>query len=216
MKLSFIYANQPDLTDAPKYAQYRSGITLPDEIQHLIGINERILGIAETMGQLTHGSLWLTCKPLGFDKQPIITCEYVETRRFDWYANTIAFYFEGRLARKWRTQRNIFQILGANIPEFPQFMFRRRGKNRKQRSSLNNNLYPVSYLENFDATFYQNMQVISDQFEFLLNAQPESQWMLKGINPTWKDYGLYERYSKKQEKWQKAQEKKAKQSIPKG
>lgn len=216
MKLIFTYANYPTLEDAQKYEQYESSINLPDEIQHLIGIDERLLGIAERVGQLTQSSLWLTCKPFDMDKHSIITRKHDESLIYDWYARTIAFYFMGRTKGKHRQQRHIFQILGASSLDLPRNLYHRRGKNRKQRHSLTRNLFPIKYMENFDTDFYEKLQEISDQLEFLLHAETESSWRLQGVNPTWVDYNLHNRYMKKAETWQKAQKKKSQKSTPKG
>ena len=71
MKLTFTFTESSDLEILSRDDIYNTYFEFPDEASYLIGLRERVLGIAELVGQLTQVVLHITCKELDLLNNPV-------------------------------------------------------------------------------------------------------------------------------------------------
>jgi hypothetical protein len=64
MKVTFIFTDTPDLQVLSHEDQYKSHFEFPDAALKMADCKERIVTIAELVGQLSHAVVHFTCKEL--------------------------------------------------------------------------------------------------------------------------------------------------------
>jgi hypothetical protein len=65
MKLIFTYSSSPNIGELDKDEILQLSLQIPDEVQYLIGVQERIRAIGKYVGQLTNAHLHISCTGLG-------------------------------------------------------------------------------------------------------------------------------------------------------
>src|SRR5664279_4780297 len=97
MKIAFIFTEEADLAQVPAGGRFRSNFEVPDAAKSLSDINERIIAIAELVGQLTWANVHLTCSDIGLkdypDKQNALQRRDGGGLYFSTYS--LCLYFEG-------------------------------------------------------------------------------------------------------------------------
>jgi len=195
MKFEFIFSNLPDIK-AKTTAKIKTSIQIPDEIVHLIGVEERIREIGKQVGNLTQASLHISCKDLDIKDELMNSKEFGEdTHQFTIYHTCLIVSFSG-----YRSKRCILRVYKPLDPQklgVPDTLIRnygRRGKKRRGKKSLADNLKPLhdSWVKTDEQkTYYGALKIISDQLNILLNADPTSthlgNWQLAGFHPFWFD-----------------------------
>lgn len=81
MKLTFTFTDTPDLAALSKYDIYKTHFDFPDEALQLPDCEDRLLTIAQQVGELTQACLHVTCKEVGWRNKLIMIRD--ETNRKD-------------------------------------------------------------------------------------------------------------------------------------
>lgn len=194
MKFEFIFSNLPDIK-AKSTAKIKTGLQLPDEIVHLIGVEERICEIGKQVGTLTQASLHISCKALGIKDELMNTKEFEGSRdKFLMPGQfAIILYFTARRNSS-RTLR-VFYPANAQEMGIPDTLIRNYHRKKRRSPTLANNVKPLqdSWVSTEEQRNYFNaLQVISDQLNILLNTDPKANtslrvWRLQGFHPYWYD-----------------------------
>jgi hypothetical protein len=71
MKVTFIFTDTPDLQVLSHEDQYKSHFEFPDAALKMADCKERIVTIAELVGQLSHAVVHFTCKELDLKSYPV-------------------------------------------------------------------------------------------------------------------------------------------------
>jgi hypothetical protein len=202
MKLTFTFIDTPELDALTRDGIYQTHFEVPGEATYLIGLEDRILGVANLIGQLSEAALHLSCQELG-PHHHLITSGTASGDSRSLWANikTIVFQFS-RIQRN-RTQNRQLRILKPCIPPLPQHYFSGHSKKRRDRRSLNKNLSQVNGFKVQDQSaqqYFDNISALADQMLMLLNAEPAASpiahWYCAGFNPWWSDNRLIDRFNK--------------------
>lgn len=213
MKITFNFTDSPDIKSIPADGIYSTHFEIPDEAKHLIGYEERIMAIAQMVGQLTNACLFITCKELNL-KNHLVKTGIEPNGHTTVYGNvhTYTFYFE-RFSRMRSSQQRQLKILSPISPLAPQYFFVKRGRERR---SLRKNLQQLGtyWCKNDAELDHANLiSSVAQQMVVLLNAepgsQPNQQWTCLGFHPWWVDSALIDlqnNRSKKRRAEQRKQE----------
>lgn len=213
MKITFNFADSPDIKAIPADGIYSTHFEIPDEAKHLIGYEERIMAIAQMVGQLTNACLFITCKELNVKnhlvKTGAVSDGYTSVFRS---INVFTFYFE-RFSPI-RSQGRQLKIMSPISPVIPQAYLIRRGRNSRERHTLRKNLQYLGTNWTKTDVEIEHAKLISsiaDQMLVLLNAepgsQPNQQWTCLGFHPRWVDSALVDLQNARSKK-QRAEERK--------
>src|SRR5689334_2576048 len=71
MKLTFIFTDSPDIATLRRDELYQTHFEFPDETLQLPDCRERILAIAQEVGQFTDAVLHISCKDLALKHYPV-------------------------------------------------------------------------------------------------------------------------------------------------
>jgi hypothetical protein len=215
MKIIFNFTDSPDIKAIPADGIYSTHFEIPDEARHLIGYEERIMAIAQMVGQLTNACLFITCKELNL-KNHLVKTGVEPNGHTTVYGtiNAFMFYFERFSVR--RSQQRQLKILSPVSPLVPQAYLIRRGKNSREKHTLRKNLLPIGIrLGNTQAEIEHSrlLNSLTEQLLVLLNAEPvphlNQQWTRLGFHPWWVDSALIDlqnNRSKKRRAEQRKQE----------
>jgi len=207
MKLIFTFTNSPDLKAATRLDVYRTSFELPDEVQYLIGYEQRILAVAEMIGSLTYAALHLTCPELNLRQHPIkLTTSITPGTSLSHNICNLVIVFE-RFARYRKSQQ--LRILAPTLPQVPQGFLVRRGRNRREKHNLKRNLRPIGdYWGTTDEqrAYANNLQHLVEQLLVLLNAKPANipteNWYCAGFHPMWVDNRLIDLHNKRRKQYE--------------
>lgn len=207
MKLVFTFTDTPDLSALSKDDIYNTSFEIPDEALHLIGVEQRIIKIAEIVGQLTHASLHITCKELNLVNYVIKQASAKPQHRINFSSISLKcdctiVCFVRRYGRNKQTR--LLKILSPNIDYLSRTYFSVNGKRKRDRTLAKNlkriatHTYPIVESEK---TYIENLQAIVEQLLILLNAEPVSDyignWKSIGFHPRWIDDNLVKRHEKR-------------------
>lgn len=187
MKLVFTFAESANLKKVSKYNIYKSNLEVPDEALHLIGLQERVLGIAELAGFFTRAFLFLTCKELGF-KNILVNSQIEDPVPHLFSVRTIYLPFQ----RAWgKPKKRPFKIL------FPIT------------SPYSHHPSLISFVSSPSKTdkewgYAEKIKHLADQLLVLLNAQPAPtsayQWGCYGFYGNKSDNALVDLFNRRQKK----------------
>jgi hypothetical protein len=216
MQINFIYSSSPNISELDQDKIIKLSFQIPDEVQHLIGVQERVRAIGKYVGELTKAFLHISCSGLGIKNELMNHPETVDSnlsRLFE--PNATILYFRRGLRRK---QKRVLKIIAPNKPVLPQFLFMAQGRRASQRKSLARQIRPLNkqwFTTPEHLLFVDTLQSISDQMLMLLNAEPfdETSWTLEGFHPGWWDNDLVKQYNKRMKNLAKKQEQAEKASI---
>jgi len=208
MKLTFTFTDTPDLKAVLKYDIWQTQFEIPDEAKHLIGYEERILAVAQLVGQLTCASLYFTCKELGIKKHfiPNVPCQgrelYMPTT--DPSSSYLMLRFV-RYTRKGRQSR-LLRILKQRRPPMGHAPYLLPVDTLKHPTQYHEYVNPIKFL--------------AEQLLMLLNAEPVNHpidaWTCEGFDPRWRDsWGVtqWNNRVKAEQKRQREEEKRQKQAA---
>lgn len=196
MKFTFTFSNLPDIK-AKTTAKIKTSIKLPDEIVHLIGVEERIREIGKQVGTLTRSSLHITCKELGIKDELMNDSSFGDVDKIILPMQFALILYFSRARNKRRTLRIMYPINPQEIgmPDvFIRDCHRKRGKGGK---SLVNNLkqFTDSWVKTEEQrNYFASIQSINQQLDVLLNTDPKTRnrwfWQLQGFHPFWHDESI--------------------------
>ena len=207
MKLTFSFTDQPEIADLKSDYIFNSHFEIPDEAQHLIGWEERVLEIANHVGKLTGASLHLSCKELNLKYHPIKLETQTEGHKALYRnINSSVLYFERQSPRRNRTRQ--LKILAPDSTLIPEYFLRIvRGYSRKKRRSLRTSLIKSwSWKSQSEAnqSYIDTLTTLSNQLLILLNAEPANnpmdRWDCRGYHPFWTDNTLITRHNNRMKK----------------
>jgi hypothetical protein len=217
MKLIFTYSSSPNLAVLDKDEILQLSLQIPDEVQYLIGVQERIRAIGKYVGQLTQAYLHISCSGLGIKNELMNTPDTVDTnfyRLFQPNATILYFSYGYR-----NPQKRVLKIAAPKLPDLPQYLFRPEGKRASQRNSLPRQIRPLNhgwFTTPEQIAYFEILQKLSEQMLMLLNAEPNNQgmnWALRGFHPRWWDNDLVKQINKQRKSLTKKQEAAEKASI---
>jgi hypothetical protein len=204
VKVIFTFTDEPDISALPASRRYNSPFELPDTALQVPDFKERVLTIAQAVGQLTQAALHLTCKELDLKDYPIKRDIPEELKnKFDHSIVATIIVFTGR-----RPKRRQFKIYLPDITSLPKFLYQHRGK------SLTRNLFGIQ--DNWCHTdeqraYFKALSTITEQLLLLLNTEPDPytarKWGWVGFQPSWVDNTLISRWRRDVKK-ERAQERK--------
>src|SRR5258705_11772622 len=120
MKLTFSFTNDPNIDALAKEDIYNSYFEIPDECRFLIGYEQRIDAVAQTVSKFSDAMLHFTCKELGIVQRPIRTTASQETPYSLERGINIAVFKFDRL--QGRIQSKLLKIYQPISPDMPQQM----------------------------------------------------------------------------------------------
>ncbi|MBZ0285634.1 MAG: hypothetical protein K8L97_33190 [Anaerolineae bacterium] len=212
MKLTFTFTDMPDLKAVSKYDIWQTQFEIPDEAKHLIGYEERILAVAQRVGQLTCASLHFTCKELGIKNHfiPNVPCQGREVYRAS--VNTLDNYFMVKFSRFTERggQSRLLRILNQRRPPMGRTPYL---------LPLDTLKHPTQHHE-----YVNQIKFLAEQLLMLLNAEPakhrDFNWICEGFDPRrydgWQANLVKNRYKKRRDeerKQQREEEKRQKQAA---
>lgn len=194
MRVTFTFSNLANI-QSKTTAKIKSHVNVPDEIVHLIGVEERIREIGHRVGILSRACVHLTCKELGIVDEQMNDKQIDENDTWFWHSpNIIGLYF-----RTHRNSETLRIIAPHNHQEVgvPDYMARKvqRGKRKKGKARLSSNVWRMQ--DNWVKTdsqreYYDSIKSIADQMLILLNSKPNPygghlHWIFDGFHPFWSD-----------------------------
>jgi len=206
MRLTFTYADKPDLSLARRDNIYSTSLSVPDDALHLIGIKDRVLVIGELAASFTQAYVYLTCNELDFKHYPLPYSELgTESKDFFWEDRVLILGF-------WRFARpssEYFKILFPSPSPLPDEDIFRLRFDKKNRDNLRLNLISNQTMRDQDHKDYvDRMKKLAEQLLMLINAAPSAgstySWAYEGFHPWWKDKILSARHSQQSKKYHKS------------
>lgn len=197
MRLNITYSNIPDIK-AKTTAKLKLGITLPDEITHLISVEDRIREIGKQIGHLTLGSVHITCADLGINDELVGSKEFDgDTNRFLLTYPSLVIY-QSRIIyqvniRKKNCILHIPQPINPQKINVPHHLIATYGKRKKKTLAGNIRRLDSSWVKTDEQNQYvMAIQTISEQLNILLNTDPivaqfRGGWDFEGFHPYWLD-----------------------------
>lgn len=179
MKLKFLFTEKSDISVLPNDEIYPTSFDIPDEVLHFIGVQERILAIAELVGSFTHASLHLTCKELNLKLHPIKLTDFPKEQWALRHANKVlVLYFQRHI---YPFKKALLKIFAPSVDCLPAELF---FVNKRW------NLKPLA--ERWPKTdeqlrFAQRLSLLAQHLEVLLNAVPDQNWKCEGFHPLFPD-----------------------------
>jgi hypothetical protein len=217
MKLIFTYSSSPNVGELDKAEILQLSLQIPDEVQYLIGVQERIRAIGKYVGQLTQAYLHISCSGLGIKNELMNTPETVDDNFFRLFQPnaTILYFSYGNRGQ----QKRVLKIIAPKSLGLPQHLFIPRGKRASQRKSLPRQIHLLDsrwFTTPEQTAYFEILQNLSAQMLMLLNAEPNNQganWALRGFHPGWWDNDLLKQTNKQGKSLAKKQDAAEKASI---
>lgn len=198
MRLTFIFSDLPDIK-SKTVAKLKTHVTIPDEIVHLVGVEQRIQEIGKQVGILTRASLHMSCKELDIQNQRMNDKQINQNDNWFWLQPIIiGLYF--KTYRKSETLR----IIAPHDPQeigIPDSLIRLRkhyrGKRKRSKEKIRLASNLVILQDNWcqsdtQREYYTSIKSIAEQMEILLNVKPNPHvsnihWIFDGFHPFWND-----------------------------
>ena len=209
MRITFTFTDSPDLSAHSKDDIFSTYFELPDEAYLLTDLKERVLSIANMVGNLTSAALHITCKELDLHNHPI-KLEVETENQVALYINTYTMIFHFTRRPRRLTQHRQLKILKPRTPLILPAYLRQHGKRKRDRHILSKNLIGTAYVTHLvnqtdDGQEYGDIIAkLADQLLFLLNTEPADapikQWICEGFHPYWRDGKLADRFNKRSKK----------------
>jgi hypothetical protein len=205
MRLTFRFTDQANIEALPKEDIYDSHFEIPDEAKLLIGCEERIMAIAQYVGQLTHTVLYLTCKELGIKNRLI----KANTGAPQWSIASssrvilIQFRRDQYQHRHHSCQLKIYNPISIELPRHLLLSLHDR---RPAAHKL------IRIGDGWCQTDEQRVNAdtissLAEQLLMLLNAEPNAGWQCAGFHPHFYDSRVIESNKKRSKKREAAQRK---------
>ncbi len=194
MKLTFTFSDTADIGTLTRDDLFPVNLELPDESVLLRDCRERILAIAECVGQLTNAVLHISCKELALKHYPIKT-EKTE-------ANPIRFSFRILLLRFERLSHNQFAHRNLKIVMpvstlMPVELYTSRSGTRRDRKKAQATVHSTTSgwaREEDQKAYAGTIDVLATHCLSLLNSEPPAEgvnaWKFAGFNPSKVDNAL--------------------------
>ncbi len=184
MKLTFTFTESPDLKSLTRDDIYQSHFEFPDTALQLLDVKERILAIADLVGQSTGAVLHVTCKDISPVGQPIrlTKAEGSQQIRHSWWNLVICFSRISHNRSQSRYLKIRLPILAATRwhGEFISPTYWGRDDEQKRTTRL--------------------VREISEHCLTLLNSEPTSAnggvWQFVGFYPYRKERAAIDRFNK--------------------
>jgi hypothetical protein len=206
MKLIFTFSDKPNLSELSNIDIFDTHFQFPDEALQLPDCRERVLSIAQSMGQLTRSCLFLSCKELGLKHQEVVV-NSVSTNLFHTLRHNIfvaAIGFSRREGR--RDNSRLLKILNPiDSPIDYRILYVPYGKTkRKKTTNLARVLRPMN--SQYAGTLHETVFTeLHDEILYLLALEEPndnlSSWRFLGVHPFWKDETLVNLRVKKQQRF---------------
>lgn len=197
MRLNITYSNIPDIK-AKSTAKLKLGITLPDEIIHLINVEDRIREIGKQIGHLTLGSVHITCADLGIKDELVGSKEFDgDTNRFLLPFPALVIYHSRFIYHANIRKKNCILYIPQPIDpqklDLPHSLVASYGRRKKKTLAGNIRRLDNSWVKTDEQRQYVTaIQTISEQTNILLNTEPVvaqfgGGWEFGGFHPYWLD-----------------------------
>lgn len=205
MKLTFSFTDSPDIEKLPADEIYHTYFEIPDEAKHLLGYEQRIQLVAESVGKLSDACVFLSCKELAIKRQPI-KVEFTSQRGITTTVRVATACFQRRAS--YDKTRKLKILLPIESPVVLQLMkqvwFNQTSWCRTQE----------------DIEYHTSWMQISDQLLMLLNAEPPQPpysrgWESIWFSPSWPDNGLIGQHQRRSKKRLQAERKREREEAKK-
>jgi hypothetical protein len=111
MQINFIYSSSPNISELDPDEVIKQSLQIPDEVQHLIGVQERVRAIGKYAGELTQAFLHISCSGLGIKNELMNHSETVDDNFYRLFVpNATILYFSRGLRRKQKRVLIIYLI----------------------------------------------------------------------------------------------------------
>jgi hypothetical protein len=199
VKLTLIFTDEPHLKGLSKYDIYQTHFEFPGEALQLPDCEARLLSIVETVGQLTHATLHVTCKEIGW-KQKLIKVGQVPENHKEKLQNTnnvIGIVFKRFDLSRGRSFINPVKIFAPIHHPFPLHTVQIKGN-----PSIGNQQWLMDdrKINSTNADYFELINRIRDALLPLLKTEESKykslQWAYLGFHPQWYEDSLRKRRNK--------------------
>lgn len=219
MQLTFEFCEHGDFDALGEFQSVSFSVDLPDQCLHLIGVEERILKVAEMVGTFTQAALRVTCTPLKLRHHVIKASPEKPEDAIQILKLRIMILLFERGLRRPSTRRLKILVPITEIVD-PRFMMSFGRAKTLKRALISPSMDMRLGQTDAQRQHLENVKTLSEQLLVLLNAEPhQDNWQYLGFNPSWMDNSLVKRFNtiiKKQTAVQKKREKAEQKRAAKG